>query len=242
MNVTIKSLEQQEKMRIAGKLASTVLDMIGEHVRAGITTDELDLICHKYITEVQDAIPAPLNYRGFPKSICTSINHVVCHGIPGPKKLKKGDAVMSHENYLTAMIQDQFFLSQGFKGPAFYDYLTPYLGELKKNHGHDPFYFESYYHPEVQYLTGCNMGRAGMPIVEKILFEDGRVKANLHCRTEHAEIYYSTDGSLPTKSSHQFTDIIDVPNGVTIRAIAIRDDIEVSPVIVFDQNMKWIDK
>ncbi|MFK8030585.1 MAG: type I methionyl aminopeptidase [Gammaproteobacteria bacterium] len=104
MNVTIKSLEQQDKMRIAGKLASTVLDMIGEHVRAGITTDELDQICHKYITEVQDAIPAPLNYKGFPKSICTSINHVVCHGIPGAKKLKKGDAI----NIDITVIKDGF--------------------------------------------------------------------------------------------------------------------------------------
>ncbi len=104
MNVTIKSLEEQEKMRVAGRLASTVLDMIGEHVRAGITTDELDQICHKYITEVQDAVPAPLNYRGFPKSICTSINHVVCHGIPGSKKLKKGDAV----NIDITVIKDGF--------------------------------------------------------------------------------------------------------------------------------------
>ena len=104
MNVSIKSLEEQEKMRIAGQLASTVLDMIGEHVRAGVTTNELDQICHKYITEVQDAIPAPLNYRGFPKSICTSINHVVCHGIPGDKKLKKGDAV----NIDITVIKDGF--------------------------------------------------------------------------------------------------------------------------------------
>ncbi len=104
MNVSIKSLEEQEKMRVAGRMASTVLDMIGEHVRAGVTTDELDQICHKYITEVQDAIPAPLNYRGFPKSICTSINHVVCHGIPGNKKLKKGDAV----NIDITVIKDGF--------------------------------------------------------------------------------------------------------------------------------------
>ncbi|MEM7082384.1 MAG: type I methionyl aminopeptidase [Pseudomonadota bacterium] len=104
MNVTIKSLEEQEKMRVAGRLASNVLDMVGDHVRAGITTEELDQICHKYITEVQDATPAPLNYRGFPKSICTSINHVVCHGIPGAKRLKKGDAV----NIDITVIKDGF--------------------------------------------------------------------------------------------------------------------------------------
>ena len=80
-------------MRVAGRLAADVLDMIGEHVRSGVTTDELDQICHKYITETQEAVPAPLNYRGFPKSICTSVNHVVCHGIPGERKLKSGDAV-----------------------------------------------------------------------------------------------------------------------------------------------------
>ena len=80
-------------MRLAGRLASEVLDMIEEHVRPGITTDELNTICHDYIVNEQDAIPAPLNYRGFPKSICTSVNHVICHGIPSEKKLKKGDII-----------------------------------------------------------------------------------------------------------------------------------------------------
>lgn len=80
-------------MRVAGRLAADVLDMIGPHVEPGVTTDELDAICHDYITRVQGAIPAPLNYRGFPKSICTSVNHQVCHGIPGNKRLKRGDIV-----------------------------------------------------------------------------------------------------------------------------------------------------
>jgi len=93
MTVTIKTPEEQAKMRIAGRLAADVLDMIGDYVKPGITTDELNKICHDYITGVQEAVPAPLNYRGFPKSICTSVNHVVCHGIPGDKKLKSGDAV-----------------------------------------------------------------------------------------------------------------------------------------------------
>ena len=91
MNVTIKSSEEQEKMRTAGRLAAEVLDMIGDFVQPGISTNELDQICHKYITETQNAIPVPLNYRGFPKSICTSLNHVVCHGIPGERILKSGD-------------------------------------------------------------------------------------------------------------------------------------------------------
>jgi methionyl aminopeptidase len=93
MTVTIKTPEEQDKMRIAGRLAADVLDMIGDYVKPGVSTDELDRICHDYITGVQDAVPAPLNYRGFPKSICTSINHVVCHGIPGERKLKSGDAL-----------------------------------------------------------------------------------------------------------------------------------------------------
>ena len=93
MTVTIKSAEEQEKMRIAGRLAAEVLDMIGDYVKPGVTTGELDRICHDYITGVQGAVPAPLNYRGFPKSICTSVNHVVCHGIPGEKKLKSGDVM-----------------------------------------------------------------------------------------------------------------------------------------------------
>ncbi len=79
-------------MRAAGKLAAEVLDMIGAHVVPGVTTEELNTLCHDFIVG-HGAIPAPLNYKGFPKSICTSINHVICHGIPGPKKLQEGDIV-----------------------------------------------------------------------------------------------------------------------------------------------------
>ena len=104
MAIQIKTPEQIEKMRIAGRLAADVLNMIGPHVVAGITTDELDQICHDYIVNIQDAIPAPLNYHGFPKSICTSVNHVVCHGIPADKKLKKGDII----NIDITVIKDGF--------------------------------------------------------------------------------------------------------------------------------------
>ncbi|MCR9104991.1 MAG: type I methionyl aminopeptidase [Gammaproteobacteria bacterium] len=94
MTVSIKSADEIEKMRIAGRLAAEVLEMIEPLVEAGMTTGELDHICHRYITETQQAIPAPLNYNGFPRSICTSINDVVCHGIPSDsKKLKNGDIV-----------------------------------------------------------------------------------------------------------------------------------------------------
>lgn len=94
MTVSLKTPEEIAKMRVAGKLAADVLMMIGDYVQAGVSTDELDRICHDYIVNVQNATPAPLNYRGFPKSICTSVNHVVCHGIPSDKKiLKNGDII-----------------------------------------------------------------------------------------------------------------------------------------------------
>jgi len=91
MSVTIKTPKEINNMRVAGRLAAEVLIMISEHVKPGITTDDLNTICHEYIVNKQKAIPAPLNYRGFPKSICTSLNHQVCHGIPGNRRLKNGD-------------------------------------------------------------------------------------------------------------------------------------------------------
>ncbi len=91
--VSIKSGAEQQAMRMAGRLAAEVLDMIAPRVVAGVTTGELDRLCHDHIVKVQQAIPAPLNYKGFPKSICTSVNHVVCHGIPGERVLKNGDIV-----------------------------------------------------------------------------------------------------------------------------------------------------
>ncbi len=93
MSVPIKSAHEIAKMRVAGRLAAEVLEMIESHVRPGVTTDELDRVCHDFIVNEQHAIPAPLDYRGFPKSICTSVNHQVCHGIPGNKRLKNGDIV-----------------------------------------------------------------------------------------------------------------------------------------------------
>lgn len=104
MTIHIKSAEQIEKMRVAGRLAAQALKYVGTHVRPGITTGELNDLCHQYIVEEQQAIPAPLNYRGFPKSICTSVNNVVCHGIPGEKQLKDGDIV----NIDVTVIKDGF--------------------------------------------------------------------------------------------------------------------------------------
>ena len=109
MSVSLKSPEDVAKMRVAGALAAEVLDYITPHVIAGVTTGELDRLCHKYMVDVQDTIPAPLNYappgyQPYPASICTSVNHVVCHGIPGDKKLKPGDIV----NIDITVIKDGF--------------------------------------------------------------------------------------------------------------------------------------
>lgn len=104
MNQYVKNPEEIAKMRVAGQLAADVLTMIGPYVKEGITTNELNDICHDYIINELQAIPAPLNYHGFPKSICTSLNHVVCHGIPSDKKLKNGDIL----NIDITVIKDGF--------------------------------------------------------------------------------------------------------------------------------------
>jgi methionyl aminopeptidase len=109
MSVHLKTLEEIESMRVAGRLASEVLDFVTGHVRAGVTTDEVDALCHEYMLKVQHTTPAPLNYAPpgyvpYPKSICTSVNHVVCHGVPGPKRLKPGDIV----NIDITVIKDGF--------------------------------------------------------------------------------------------------------------------------------------
>jgi methionyl aminopeptidase len=109
MSVIIKSAEEIEKMRVAGRLAAEVLDYIAPFVKANVTTEELDALCHDYMVNVQKVTPAPLNYappgyQPFPKSICTSVNHVVCHGVPGPRKLKPGDIL----NIDVTVIKDGF--------------------------------------------------------------------------------------------------------------------------------------
>lgn len=104
MQITIKSSEEQAKMRIAGRLAASVLDMITPYVQPGVSTEELDQRCHDFIVRDLKSVPANLNYRGFPKTICTSVNNVVCHGIPGEKRLKSGDIV----NIDVTVIRDGF--------------------------------------------------------------------------------------------------------------------------------------
>ncbi|HQT42959.1 MAG TPA: type I methionyl aminopeptidase [Halothiobacillus sp.] len=105
MSIIIKAPEQIEKIRIASLLATEVLNLLRPHVRAGITTDEINTIAHRHITEVQGGIPATLGYHGFPKSLCTSLNHQVCHGIPGDRVLQNGDIL----NIDVTVIKDGWF-------------------------------------------------------------------------------------------------------------------------------------
>ncbi|MFM8676949.1 MAG: type I methionyl aminopeptidase [Burkholderiaceae bacterium] len=109
MPIQLKSGPEIDAMRVAGRLASEVLDFIGPHVRPGVTTGELDRLCHDFMVNVQGTIPAPLNYcppgyKPYPKSICTSINHQVCHGVPGDRVLKSSDIV----NIDITVIKDGF--------------------------------------------------------------------------------------------------------------------------------------
>ena len=104
MPINIKNKDEQEKMRVAGQLASEVLTMISNHIRPGVSTKELDDICNNFIVHEQKTVPANVGYRGFPATICTSVNHVVCHGIPNEKMLKNGDII----NIDVTVIKDGF--------------------------------------------------------------------------------------------------------------------------------------
>lgn len=105
MAITLKTPADIEKLRISGRMVAEILAMIAEHVRLGVTTDELDAICNRFIVNELKAIPANVGYMGFPKTVCTSVNHVVCHGIPGPKALKDGDII----NIDVAIIKDGYY-------------------------------------------------------------------------------------------------------------------------------------
>ena len=105
MTIKLKTADEIEKMRVAGQLASEVLDLIEPYVVPGVTTDELNTVCHEHIVNVQQGIPATLGYKGFTKSICTSINQQICHGIPSDRKLKKSDIV----NIDVTVIKDGYF-------------------------------------------------------------------------------------------------------------------------------------
>jgi methionyl aminopeptidase len=102
--VSTKTADEQAKLRVSGRLAADILDMIGAHVAPGVSTDQLDAICNEYIVKTQQAIPANVGYRGFPKTVCTSVNHVVCHGIPNDRVLRNGDIL----NIDVAIIKDGY--------------------------------------------------------------------------------------------------------------------------------------
>ena len=145
MTVHIKTAQEIEKMRIAGRLASEVLDYITPFVEVGVTTEELDTLCHHYMVDVQNTIPAPLNYAPsghspYPKSICTSVNNQICHGVPGQKKLKNGDIVLFHDSMPeTPGLVEQFIIDTKNKGMEFVG-----LDELLK--------FKHYDNPTFKYL------------------------------------------------------------------------------------------
>src|ERR1700683_4159813 len=120
--ISLKTPDEQQKLRVAGALAADVLDMIGEHVVPGVSTEDLDRICHDYIVNVQKTIPANVGYRGFPKTVCTSVNHVVCHGIPNDRKLKAGDIL----NIDVAIIKDGY---HGDTSRMYYVGKPPVLGQ-----------------------------------------------------------------------------------------------------------------
>jgi hypothetical protein len=143
------------------------------------------------------------------------------------------------ETYLNELILGTDESESGLAVPAEFEYVNEHLFKLKEVYGDDPYFYDRYYHPETQYLTGCHMGRAGMPIIEKVVFADGRIMANLVCRTEGAEIFYTTDGSIPNKNSKRFEQPLELTATKTICAKAIRTDLEHSPVLVFDKHVTY---
>ncbi|MFM2288735.1 MAG: type methionyl aminopeptidase [Pseudomonadota bacterium] len=120
--VILKTPDEVAKLRVSGRLAADVLDFIGQHVQPGVSTDDLDRLCNDFIVNVQGVIPANVGYRGFPKTVCTSVNHVVCHGIPNEKVLKAGDII----NLDIAIIKDGF---HGDTSRMYYVGKPPVLGQ-----------------------------------------------------------------------------------------------------------------
>ncbi|HHQ4594570.1 type I methionyl aminopeptidase [Aeromonas veronii] len=200
MSIKIKTPEEIEKMRVAGQLAADVLVMIAPHVKAGVTTDELNTLCHDYIVDVQQAVPAPLNYHGFPKSICTSVNDVICHGIPNHKKLRDGDII----NLDITVIKD------GYHGDTSAMFIvgetTPLRRQLCK------VAQESLYAAIKKVRPGAcitEIGTVIQPIVEKAGFSVVRdycghgIGAEFH--EEPQILHYRNSGKLELKAGMCFT-------------------------------------
>ncbi len=149
---TIKTPDDQQKMRVAGALAADVLDMIGAHIAPGVTTEELDRLCHDFIVTTQQAIPANVGYKGFPKTLCTSVNHVVCHGIPSDKALKGGDIL----NIDVTVIKDGF---HGDTSRMYYVGKPPILAQRLTE-----VCFEAMWHAIRKVRPGARLGDIGHAI------------------------------------------------------------------------------
>lgn len=139
--------------------------------------------------------------------------------------------------YLTSLLENEIMAKVSTVVPEDFAYVEDHLNQLRMNYGDHPYFMDCYLHPQIQHLTGFHMGRAGMPILEKIEFTDGRVMANLVCRTEGAQIFYTTDGSIPTERSERFEQPIELTTDLTINAKSIRTDLEHSPIISFNKNL-----
>ena len=175
--VSIKSAEDIAKARIAGRLAADVLHMIAPHVKAGVTTDELDRLCNDYIVNVQKTIPANVGYHGFPKTVCTSVNHVICHGIPSDKVLRNGDII----NIDVAIIKDGWF------GDTSRMYFVGEPGPLAKRLVHTTY--EAMLAGIRQVRPGATLGDVGYAI-QNVAHREGFSIVREYCGHGIGQIYH----------------------------------------------------
>ncbi|MGH8844359.1 MAG: type I methionyl aminopeptidase, partial [Advenella sp.] len=175
--VSIKSAQDIAKARIAGRLAADVLHMIAPHVKAGVTTDELDRLCNDYIVNVQNTIPANIGYHGFPKTLCTSVNHVICHGIPSDKVLRNGDII----NIDVAIIKD------GWYGDTSRMYFVGEPGPLAKRLVHTTY--EAMVAGIRQVRPGATLGDVGYAI-QSVAHREGFSIVREYCGHGIGQIYH----------------------------------------------------
>ncbi|MHC8945373.1 type I methionyl aminopeptidase [Advenella incenata] len=175
--VSIKSAQDIAKARIAGRLAADVLHMIAPHVKAGVTTDELDRLCNDYIVNVQNTIPANIGYHGFPKTVCTSVNHVICHGIPSDKVLRNGDII----NIDVAIIKD------GWYGDTSRMYFVGEPGPLARRLVHTTY--EAMLAGIRQVRPGATLGDVGYAI-QSVAHREGFSIVREYCGHGIGQIYH----------------------------------------------------
>lgn len=216
--IMIHKPEDFTPMRVAGRLAAEVLDFITPYVRPGVTTEALDDLCHDFIVE-RGAIPAPLNYRGFPKSICTSVNHVICHGIPGAKKLQEGDIV----NIDVTVIVD------GWHGDTSRMFMVGSKIGIKAKKLVDVT-FEALWRGIEQVKPGHTFGDIGHTI-QQFVEKQGFSVVRDFCghgigRTFHMQpevLHYGTPGSGPTIEEGMFFTIEPMVNAGGVEAKILQD-------------------